>query len=315
MKEIILYITEDGIYYFFCIFIAWYLSQRGFEVKFIKDYKLIKKCLKNNNIIIPYGIEQQELFFKSKIYNILDNKSDCYKFLEKYMDILKETKINLINSYTKDYIKNREINLKKKFILKPNTGRGSKGILFLDDYIYNLINKYPDHQIQDIINNECGYELSCVCKNGKIISHICIKTTIVKRSFISYIKGISGIVCYKKNLLEFTKRILKNIKYNGFIEFEFIEDNKKIYLMECNARISGWVNNEYFFEKIIIPYIKEFYNINLQTNLINSNNNNIIMSDIQSRFNLIKSTLLNFENLENITNKTEFGLTYLMNLI
>jgi hypothetical protein len=315
MKEIILYITKDGIYYFFCIFIATYLSQRGYKVKFIKENKEIKECLKTkNHAIIPYGIEQQELFFNSKIYSILDNKSNCYKFLEKYNDILKDTKINLINSYTKDYIKNKNKNVKNKFIIKPNTGLGSKGIIYAEDYIYNLINEYPDYQIQDIINNECGYELSCVCKNGKVISSICIKTTIVKRSFISYIKGINGVVCYKKNLLEFAKKILENIKYNGFIEFEFIKENKKIYLMECNARLSGWVNNEYFFEKIIIPYLKEFYNINIKTNIIHSNNKNIIMSDIKSRFNLIKSTILNFENLENIENKGEFGLTFIMNL-
>jgi hypothetical protein len=84
--------------------------------------------------------------------------------------------------------------------------------------------------------------------------------------------------------------------------------------MECNARLSGWVNNEYFFEKIIIPYLKEFYNINEKTNIIHSNDKNIIISDIKSRFSLIKSTILNFENLENIVNKGEFGLTYFMNL-
>ena len=312
MKEIILYITNDGEYYFFCIFIAWYLSQRGYKVKFIKD---IKECLKiKNNAIIPYGIEQQELFFNSKIYSLLDNKTGCYNLLEKYSNILKDTKINLIKSYTKDYIKNKNKNIKKKFIIKPNTGHGSKGIIYAEDYIYNLINKYPDYQIQDIINNECGYELSCVCKDGKLISSICIKTTIVKRSFISYIKGINGIVCYKKNLLEFAKKILENIKYNGFVEFEFIEENKKIYLMECNARLSGWVNNEYFFEKIIIPYLKEFYKINIPTQLNYSNDKNIIFSDVKSRLNLVKTTILNFENLENIINKGEFGLTYIMNL-
>ena len=79
MKEIILYITKDGVYYFFCIFIASYLSQRGYKVKFIKENKEIKEFLKTkNHAIIPYGIEQQELFFNSKIYSLLDNKSSCY---------------------------------------------------------------------------------------------------------------------------------------------------------------------------------------------------------------------------------------------
>ena len=37
MNKIIIYTTNDGMYYTFCIFIAWYLSQRGNKVKFIKD--------------------------------------------------------------------------------------------------------------------------------------------------------------------------------------------------------------------------------------------------------------------------------------
>lgn len=311
MNEIIIYTTNDGMYYTFCIFIAWYLSERGYKVKFIKDNNEIKECLKiKNNAIIPYGIEQQELFFNSKIYSLLDNKSSCYNLLKKYGNILKDTKINLIKSYTKDYIKNKNKNIKKKFIIKPNTGLGSRGIIFVEDYIYNLINDYPDYQIQDIINNDCGYELSCVCKDGKVISSICIKTTIIKRTLYSYMKGISGVTCYNKNLLEFAKKILENIKYNGFIEFEFIEENKKIYFMECNARLSGWVNNEYFFEKIIIPYLKEFYKINIPTLINYSNDNNIIMCDKKSRINIVKSIFLNLKNLENILNKGEFGLIY-----
>ena len=104
--------------------------------------------------------------------------------------------------------------------------------------MYNLIKEFPDHQIQDIINNDCGYELSCVCKNGKIISSICIKTKLANRSVFSYIKGITGEVCYKKDLLKFAEVILQKIKYNGFIEFEFIKDKNNIYIMECkNIRL------------------------------------------------------------------------------
>ena len=305
MTEIIIYVREDGIFYFFSFFIAWYLTEYNIKVKFRTDIKNYKK-----NIIIPFGVEQQEILFKSNIYKMLDNKSNFYNFLNK----INKTNIKLIKTYDNKYIKHNGENIKKKFIIKPNDGFGSKGIVYKEDYIYNLIKEYPEHQIQDIINNDCGYELSCVCKNGKIISNICIKTKIVNRSIFSYIKGITGTVCYKKDLLKFATKILKKINYNGFIEFEFIKDNKCIYIMECNARISGWVNNKYYYEKIIIPYIKEFYNISIPTTLDYLKNTKIIFSDFDSRINLIKNMIINNKNFDSIINKKEFFSNFLYNV-
>lgn len=305
MTEIIIYVRKDGIFYFFSIFIAWYLTQNNINIIFRTDIKYEK-----NKIIIPFGVEQQELLYKSKIYRMLDNKSNFYKFIKK----INKTNIKLINSYDNNYIKNNGENIKKNFIIKPNDGFGSKGIIYKEDYIYNLIKEYPEYQIQDIINNDCGYELSCVCKNGKIISSICIKTKLANRSVFSYIKGITGEVCYKKDLLKFAEIILKEIKYNGFIEFEFIKEKDDIYIMECNARISGWVNNEYYYEKIILPYLNEFYNLSLQPKLNYSKNEKIIFSDFDSRVNLVYNMIFDNKKFDNILNCKDFFYDFLHNL-
>ena len=76
MTEIIIYVRKDGIFYFFSIFVAWYLTQNNINIIFRTDIKNEK-----NKIIIPFGVEQQEILFKSKIYRILDNKSNFYKFI------------------------------------------------------------------------------------------------------------------------------------------------------------------------------------------------------------------------------------------
>ena len=305
MTEIIFFVRKDGIFYFFSIFVAWYLTKNNINIIFRTDIKNEK-----NKIIIPFGIEQQEILFNSKIYRMLDNKSNFYKFINK----INKTNIKLIKTYDNEYIKNNGENIKKNFIIKPNDGFGSKGIIYKEDYIYNLIKEFPNHQIQDIINNDCGYELSCVCKNGKIISNICIKTKSANRSVFSYVKGITGELCYKKDLLKFAEIILKKIKYNGFIEFEFIKEKDVIYIMECNARISGWVNNEYYYEKIILPYLNEFYNLSIQPKLNYPKNEKVIFSDFDSRVNLVYNMIFDNKKFDNILNCKDFFYDFLHNL-
>jgi len=311
MDEIILYVSKDRSYLFFCIFMAWYFIERGYKVKYYINDKMINF---KNKIIIPFGICQQSNFYKSKIYYDLDNKSTCYEICEKYRNILEITGIKLINYYTKEYIINRKPNIKKKFILKPNDGKGSNGIMYIEDNIYPLINKYKNYQIQDIIDNDCGFEFSCCCINGKIISHICIKTKIIKRDNLEYFKGITGTVVFNKKIYNFAKNFIHQITYNGFAEFEFISKKKnsgerEIYFMECNSRISGWVNNEYYFDKIILPYIKKFYGIEIKPKKYDETKK-IIFSDLSSRINLIKKSVINIKKYKNVLNKKYFYLEF-----
>lgn len=318
MEEIILYIPKDGSYYFFCMFMTLYFIERGYRVKYCMNIEEINIENKNKKIIIPFGINQQANLYNSKIYFDLDNKSKCYKLCEKYKKILENTGIKLIKYYTKDYIINKKPNIKKNYIIKPNNGKGSKGIIYINEHIYSLIEKYKNFQIQDIINNDSGYEFSCGCLNGKIISHICIKTKIIKRSGFSYLKGITGKVIFNKKIFNFVNNFISQIKYNGFVEFEFISKKningkRKIYFMECNSRISGWVNNEYFFDKIILPYIKKLYHIHIKSKKYDESKK-IIFSDLSSRINLIKKSLINIQNYNNVSNKKEFYSIFFENL-
>jgi hypothetical protein len=318
MDEIIFYISKDGSFYFFCLFMSWYFVERGCMVKYCMDDKKIISENKKNKIIIPYGIYQQANLFNSNIYYDLDNKSKCYELFKKYKKFFESSGIKLIKHYTKEYIHKNKPNIKKKFIIKPNNGKGSNGIIYIEDYIYTLINKYQDYQIQDIIENDCGFEFSCGCVNGKIISHICIKTKIIKRSCLSYLKGITGEVVFNQNIFDFVKKFVSKIKYNGFVEFEFISKKnfnykREIYFMECNSRISGWVNNEYFFDKIILPYIKKVYQIQIESKKYDETKK-IIFSDLASRINLIKNSIRYINAHNNITNKRDFYKQFLKSI-
>ena len=84
--------------------------------------------------------------------------------------------------------------------------------------------------------------------------------------------------------------------------------------MECNARISGWVNNEYYYEKIILPYLNEFYNLSLQLKLNYSKNEKIIFSDFDSRVNLVYKMIFDNKNFDNILNCKDFFYDFLHNV-
>ena len=51
MTEIIIYVRKDGIFYFFSIFVAWYLTQNNINIIFRTDIKNEK-----NKLIIPFGV-------------------------------------------------------------------------------------------------------------------------------------------------------------------------------------------------------------------------------------------------------------------
>ena len=75
-----------------------------------------------------------------------------------------------------------------------------------------------------------------------------------------YFFGINSKQTIKitKGIIKLCKTIIKDAKYNGFIEFEFIKDiHGVIYIMECNPRLTGIIHNPQYFKKLIEPY----YNI------------------------------------------------------
>ena len=84
--------------------------------------------------------------------------------------------------------------------------------------------------------------------------------------------------------------------------------------MECNARISGWVNNQYYYEKIILPYLNEFYNLSLQPKLNYPKNEKIIFSDFDSRVNLIYNMIVDNKKFDNILNCKDFLYNFLYNI-
>jgi hypothetical protein len=261
MKDLYLYINannlkNDSYKFAFLIVLKYYMTKnefmKNFNIKTIFNLKNINK----NSIVIPIGVEcNYELFRHKYNFNVnemFDDKLLFYKYLEQNNDLLDN--IKLIKSYNSHKCEN----ILKEFYIKPKNGKGGDDNHVEKDYIINILKKYDKkvYQIQDKIEFKYIYAVNCSCIDGNIIGLFVSKTNDkidFSKKYKKYIKNKINI----KIINNFITKILKRIKYNGFIEFEFIIDiNNNIYIMECNPRITGQMFIKEYFDILIVPYIK-----------------------------------------------------------
>ena len=243
---------------------------------------------KSNSIILPiYGLYNSDYDF--------DDKISFYDYLKNNENLLKD--IELIPTFETLKCKNKF----SKYIVKHKDGKGSKNIFVVEDYLHNIIQKYDIkiYQIQKLIKFKYIFGVNCACKKGQILSFYCYKTKSLSKN------DYGGIIPFKiynyiqYNIIEnFIYKIISMINYTGFIEFEFLITDKKIYIMECNPRISGVVITQIYCDEIIFKYINNNNSQNVKLHfsknvLIDFNINNILAKTYP---NLIKIILQNFLN-------------------
>ena len=209
--------------------------------------------------------------FCYNIYNILNDKTQFYNYL-KYSnnDLLNE--VTLIPTYDEYYSGENKYG---NFFIKNNLGYSSSFNYKKTGFVKDLINEFgKTNQIQEIIPIKHIYGVNCSCLYGKIVGLFVYECDDLTKQ--SYIDG-----CLDKNynyikydiVKTFIKSLIERLNFNGFLELEFIIDtNNKIYIMECNPRISGAVYGHFFFDWVILPYIFVLMTKNLkEINLYDTN--------------------------------------------
>ena len=278
----------------------YYLIQRVKQLKFKILHKFNKKLFDKAEVIIPFGIHSQTelnnyseykhkfLVNKNYVYNILDDKKNFYNFIKKY-NLLNNTNIHLIKTYTKS---NLYCNKYGQFLIKDTLGIGSNYNHIESGYLHNLIRKYSkNYQIQDIIDGQYIDAINCLCKDGKIIRSLNFQAKHKKIKNKFELLDQQYFCETDSKFLKVIENIVEKLNYSGFIEFEFITDStkQKIYLMECNPRISGNLlcdmKNTFcpFIAELIIPYIYLIQNKQYNTKTYDITpilyNSDIIMCD------------------------------------
>jgi len=246
-------------------------------------YKYNKDKFDKADVIVPIGIfsqielskysEHKNKFLVNEpyVYYVINNKVKFYKFIKKF-DILKDSSIQLIPTFDKKY---KGPNFYDKFIVKHKDGTGSFDNKIKKDHLYNLISKYgKNYQVQELIKVKYVHGINCLCHNGRIVRAV----NFIVEGFIDPTNNndncIEEVREVDPKFLDVINKITMTFQYNGFIEFEFLEDNKNnIFLIEANPRLSGHIKciardkSLPYVDNLIIPYYDIILNNNNKQDL------------------------------------------------
>ena len=82
------------------------------------------------------------------------------------------------------------------------------------------------------------YDIDCIAKKGKI-SHLSMRMREIRNRFMFYSTGHR--IVYINKIKKLISKIVYELKLDGICDFDVIENNKKIILLEASCRFSGSV--------------------------------------------------------------------------
>lgn len=207
-----------------------------------QNYKIeMEKLFLQCDLVIP---NCEDIFFlidlyednKNKINFFLPNKQllfdlhDKYKFQSLLNNHIKIPKTTLIT-------KKEDISIDKNTILKPVYSRFGRDVIM--DISKTTIKSIEVSDKIKWVQQEkiVGFPISnyAVCENGKVIEHsIYLPRYLLNKAASTYFEK------YKEERIEeFMKVFVKDNNYNGQIAFDFIDNGKDIYILECNPRATS----------------------------------------------------------------------------
>ncbi len=159
----------------------------------------------------------------------LHNKFDFFSLLNEHVKFPK-TKL-LTSKNTKEILKDKNI------ILKPVFSRFGRNVIRdvneknLQDV--NISKDFP-WVSQEFIKGEplCNY---AICQKGEVISHVAYKPKyLLNNSASTYFEYREDKRCDK-----FIQKFAKTNNFHGQIAFDFIDNGKDLYVLECNPRATS----------------------------------------------------------------------------
>lgn len=222
------------------------------NVKFIKipspklDFKNYKKeiikIIENSDFVIPtcedvfyLSLVVQRTPLKDKVFiperDLLLGLHNKFTFKDFTNEFVKVPKTVLVESIDQINIKDKETLLKPVFSrFGTNVIReiNKKNIQDIE-----ISKKYPWVQ-QEFIKGTylCNY---AIIQNGEVINHVVYKPKyLVNNAASTYFE-----LTVNKKCNDFIMQFAKDTKYNGQVAFDFIDDGKDLYILECNPRATS----------------------------------------------------------------------------
>ena len=226
-----------------------------YHTKYIDEFLLINKVNLidsltfvinkfNIDIFFPVNNDKLKEFLKSHVLNntVLNYMGDYSAFnrlndKKELFKLARNLSINVPTNYS------NLISAAIPFVIKPKSESSAKGVIYINSEYQKR--KFLNKELSDLVIQEyvqgIGVGLSLYAKNGEILNYYGHKR-------IAEYPVTGGSSTYRaswfdERMLEIANKLVKEIKYSGFVMFEFkLTNQNKLYLIEANPRIWGSIN-------------------------------------------------------------------------
>lgn len=205
-----------------------YISPSAFQPEYII---FISKIISDVDVFLPFIDEELMVLSSNKLplnisKKIIASESETLKVcLNK----------KIFDSYCKDNnILVPSLDVNSRIICKPITGRGGKGIIFVDNFNINkILMRDEDYICQNFIDGK-EYTVDCLFDTcGNLIESV--QRERMTSSGVSTI----GLIDHEESIELFILEIARKFKFYGLVNIQVIVAKGLIYLIEINPRISG----------------------------------------------------------------------------
>jgi carbamoyl-phosphate synthase large subunit len=241
MRSLVLKLKKNGFY-----IIGLDSSKFGLAYKFCDEFY---KAPKGNDKDFPKFLnkisskaEAIYLYVDEEIENISKNIKNFPNLIKKVILSPRKTlqicnnKRSFHNFFKSKKIKIPPINFKGLNIIKPSAGRGGKNVFTSKEKsVAKLFKNNSKYLVQKYIFGTEYTVDSVFDKNGNLIF------AIPRKRIVAQNVSIVGMVKNHKKLIKKIKQISLYLRFYGPINFQFIENNEGIWLIEINPRLSGSV--------------------------------------------------------------------------
>jgi hypothetical protein len=317
------------------------IKNYNLNVVFFFDTDIFK--IREEDIVIPVGLGACKVCYNLQIKNTLVNyksvydtlnlKSECYVYAQKLGLANIPTFPNFKNDVKKlkQFIRDNR-NISGKFLAKQIRGAASTQQYIYDEIdLVKVYNKFmlTDYVIQPYLNLKKVITFDCVCVDGEIKEYIVEeklsfydgKSTFFKLQNKSWRKFITLQCKHVDKIMEDSKKVAKDLNYNGFLELEYcVTATDQLLFMEINPRVC-WValtyikdKNSPYIDRLFIEFIKQCIIKKIRTISDKNNDSKDLLMNLNKveRFSDNQLMLHKANNYQSSINKMMLMLLYIM---
>ncbi len=223
-----------------------------FPLSDLESFIILKNIKKLEKLSVKFKLPSNNF----ETAKILYDKAKFLKFCES--NNINVGKFKIVSNYESLFNEIKK-NLKKKFILKPVKGSGTKNVFLLNNNSNKKINILESRNCLELnfkmlkkmnifekktkfilmpFYNGKMYDVDCIAHKGKI-KEFSIRERECQNRFIFY--SVGHRIIKNSKIKKLIQKFVSKLKFSGICDFDLIKQNKNYFLLEASCRFSGSV--------------------------------------------------------------------------